>query len=125
MLNSITTTRIVHIQMYVHVQVTALHVLPALCFLQGSRDKASTAGIRRPYLRVVGIQVDSDGPGRASGAPLAPEEEEELRQLASRPDIHDIIARSIAPSIYGSIGEYTQFCLCNVYLLLVSVLLMR
>ena len=119
MLNSITTTRIVHIR------TCTGNCFTCLCFLQGSRDKASTAGIRRPYLRVVGIQVDSDGPGRASGAPLAPEEEEELRQLASRPDIHDIIARSIAPSIYGSIGEYTQFCLCNVYLLLVSVLFMR
>lgn len=65
----------------------------------------NSAGIRRPYLRIVGIQIDSGGLGRASGSALTPEEEEELRQLSMRPDICDIIAKSIAPSIYGSIGN--------------------
>ena len=73
-------------------------------FLQSGRDKATSAGLRRPYLRVVGFEVDSEGPGRASGVPLTPSEEEELRQLASRPDIYETIAKSIAPSIYGSLG---------------------
>ncbi|XP_064403008.1 DNA replication licensing factor mcm5-like [Halichondria panicea] len=68
-----------------------------------SQDRAASAGLRRPYLRVVGIEVDSGGPGRAGGAPLTPVEEEELRQLAARPDIYDTIAKSIAPSIYGSL----------------------
>ena len=66
-------------------------------------EKVNSAGIRRPYLRIVGIQIDSGGLGRASGSALTPEEEEELRQLSMRPDICDIIAKSIAPSIYGSI----------------------
>ena len=65
----------------------------------------NSAGIRRPYLRIVGIQIDSGGPGRASGSTLTPEEEEEFRQLSTRPDIYDIIAKSIAPSIYGSLGK--------------------
>ena len=56
-------------------------------------------------MRVVGIEIDSGGPGRASGGPITPAEEEEMRQLAARPNIYDTIARSIAPSIYGSIGE--------------------
>lgn len=73
--------------------------------IQSGRDKATSAGLRRPYLRVVGFEVDSEGPGRASGVPLTPAEEEELRQLASRPDIYETIAKSIAPSIYGSLGE--------------------
>ena len=72
--------------------------------LQSGRDKATSAGLRRPYLRVVGFEVDSEGPGRASGVPLTPSEEEELRQLASRPDIYETVAKSIAPSIYGSLG---------------------
>lgn len=63
-----------------------------------------SAGLRRPYLRVVGIEVETGGPGRAGGIPLSPAEEEELRQLAARPDIYDIIAKSIAPSIFGSLG---------------------
>jgi DNA replication licensing factor MCM5 len=67
------------------------------------REKVSSAGLRTPYLRVVGIEIDSDGAGRASGQPLTSEEEEEFRRLASRPDIYKVIARSISPSIYGSL----------------------
>jgi len=42
------------------------------------------------------------GPGRSSGAPLTSLEEEELRHLAASPNIYETIARSIAPSIFGS-----------------------
>lgn len=59
-------------------------------------------GIRKPYLRVVGIQVDTEGPGRSTGAPLNPLEEEEFNRFASRPDAFETIAKSIAPFIYGS-----------------------
>ena len=59
-------------------------------------------GIRKPYLRIVGIQVDTEGPGRSSGAPLNPLEEEEFNRFASRPDAFETIAKSIAPFIYGS-----------------------
>jgi len=59
-------------------------------------------GIRKPYLRVVGIQVDTEGPGRSSGAPLNPLEEEEFNRFASRPDAFETLAKSIAPFIYGS-----------------------
>ena len=40
---------------------------------------------------------------------LTPAEEEQMRQLAARPDLYDILARSIAPSIYGSIGQFCVF----------------
>ena len=56
-------------------------------------------GIRKPYLRVVGIQVDTEGPGRSSGAPLNPLEEEEFNRFASRTDAYETIAKSIAPFI--------------------------
>lgn len=59
-------------------------------------------GIRKPYLRVVGIQVDTEGPGRSSGAPLNPLEEEEFNRFSSRTDAYETIAKSIAPFIYGS-----------------------
>ena len=71
------------------------------CIYQ-NRDNIGV-GIRKPYLRVVGIKVDTEGPGGSTGAPLNPLEEEEFRRLASRPDVYDVIAKSIAPSIYGSI----------------------
>ena len=49
------------------------------------------------------FQVETDGTGRTSrDLRFTPEEEEEFRRMASKPDIHDIIARSIAPSIWGS-----------------------
>lgn len=59
-------------------------------------------GIRKPYLRIVGIQVDTEGPGRSSGVPLNPLEEEEFNRFSSRPDAYETIAKSIAPFIYGS-----------------------
>ena len=72
--------------------------------LKASYNKATSSGLRRPYLRVIGIEMASDGPGRVNGIPVTPEEEEELRALAVRPDIYEAVAKSIAPSIYGSMG---------------------
>lgn len=60
-------------------------------------------GIRSPYFRVLGIKVDSDGSGRGGAAPISPTDEEEFRRMANDPNIYETIARSIAPSIYGSL----------------------
>ncbi|PIO16293.1 hypothetical protein AB205_0101130 [Aquarana catesbeiana] len=65
------------------------------------RDRVGV-GIRSSYIRVVGIQVDTEGAGRSAAGAITPQEEEEFRRLASRPDIYEKIAKSIAPSIYGS-----------------------
>ena len=71
-----------------------------ICLLQRGDEGVGT---RKPYIRVVGIHVETDGPGRSSGnIHFTPEDEEEFRRLASRPDYFDVISRSIAPSIYGS-----------------------
>jgi len=73
-------------------------------------------GIRQPYLRVIGIQIDSDGSqttnsqttqsanngiGSSSFLTNRIEEEEEFRRMAKSPNIYDLISRSIAPSIWG------------------------
>jgi len=69
----------------------------------GKGGKNDNVGVRAPYMRVIGIEVETDGTGRTSrDLRFTPEEEEEFRRLAARPDIHDVIARSIAPSIWGS-----------------------
>ena len=60
-------------------------------------------GIRAPYLRVVGIKVDTEGPGRSTGAPLTPAEEEDFCHLAASPNIYETISKSIAPSIFGCV----------------------
>ncbi|XP_015687244.1 DNA replication licensing factor MCM5 [Protobothrops mucrosquamatus] len=66
-----------------------------------SRNNAGV-GIRSSYIRVVGIQVDTEGSGRSVSGSVTPQEEEEFRHLASMPNIYDMVAKSIAPSIYGS-----------------------
>uniref|UniRef100_A0A8C8IKY7 DNA replication licensing factor MCM5 n=1 Tax=Oncorhynchus tshawytscha TaxID=74940 RepID=A0A8C8IKY7_ONCTS len=66
------------------------------------RDKSAGVGIRSSYLRVVGIQQDTEGAGRGATGSVSPQEEEELRVLASSPDVYGSLARSLAPSIYGS-----------------------
>ncbi|KAM6094477.1 DNA replication licensing factor MCM5 [Chlamydotis macqueenii] len=66
-----------------------------------SRDNVGV-GIRSAYIRVVGIQVDMEGSGHSFAGSVTPQEEEELRRLAAMPNIYETIAKSIAPSIYGS-----------------------
>jgi len=67
------------------------------------REQGGSVGTRKPYIRVIGIEVETAGPGRSSGNLMfTAEEEEEYRQLAARPDAFDVLSRSIAPSIYGS-----------------------
>ncbi|XP_026696796.1 DNA replication licensing factor MCM5 [Athene cunicularia] len=66
-----------------------------------SRDNVGI-GIRSAYIRVVGIQVDVEGSGHSFAGSVTPQEEEELRRLAAMPNIYETIAKSIAPSIYGS-----------------------
>uniref|UniRef100_UPI00398F767A DNA replication licensing factor MCM5 n=1 Tax=Pristiophorus japonicus TaxID=55135 RepID=UPI00398F767A len=66
------------------------------------RDRVGV-GIRGSYIRVVGIQVDTDGTGHGLAATASPQDEEEFRHLAAMPDIYQTVAKSIAPSIYGSI----------------------
>ncbi|KAK6022407.1 MCM2/3/5 family protein, partial [Ostertagia ostertagi] len=65
-------------------------------------DKTLT-GIRTPYLRVLGIHVETGGPGRAEFKQYTPEEERNFNGAAQRPDAYELIAKSIAPSIYGSV----------------------
>ncbi|XP_014818938.1 PREDICTED: DNA replication licensing factor MCM5 [Calidris pugnax] len=66
-----------------------------------SRDNVGV-GIRSAYIRVVGIQVDVEGSGHSFAGSVTPQEEEELRRLAAMPNVYETIAKSIAPSIYGS-----------------------
>ncbi|KAI1437303.1 MCM2/3/5 family protein [Xylaria sp. CBS 124048] len=70
---------------------------------KGSKN-SSTGGavaIRTPYLRAVGIQTDVDS--TAKGASLFSEEEEQtFLELSRRPDLYNVMADCIAPSIYGN-----------------------
>ncbi|KAL7790846.1 MCM2/3/5 family domain-containing protein [Trichoderma ceciliae] len=65
---------------------------------------SSTGGavaIRTPYLRAVGIQTDIDQAAKGN-ATFSEEEEQEFLELSRRPDLYNIMADCIAPSIYGN-----------------------
>lgn len=66
------------------------------------REKAIT-GVRAPYMRVVGIQIDSEGLGGGGVSVVTSEEEDLFRRMASSPNIYERLAQSIAPSIFGAL----------------------
>jgi len=69
----------------------------------GRGGEKGAVGVRMPYLRVVGIQVETEGSGRtSSNLTFTQEDEENFRRLAAKPGVHDVISRSVAPSIFGS-----------------------
>ena len=62
----------------------------------------SNVGTRQPYLRVLGIRIDTDGVGRSSAQTLTTAEEEEFVRFSQTPNVYETIATSVAPSIYGA-----------------------
>jgi len=71
-------------------------------FQSGAKAKLSAVAIRTPYLRVVGLELDTSAvPGMPS---CTPEEEEQLMELSRQPQLYEKIVQSIAPSISG---DYT------------------
>ncbi|KJE91381.1 minichromosome maintenance complex component 5 [Capsaspora owczarzaki ATCC 30864] len=63
---------------------------------------SSAVATRNPYIRVVGMTVDTDGPGRASSQ-FSPEDEEAFIKMARGGDVYAELAKNIAPSIFGSL----------------------
>eukprot|EP01041_Mallomonas_annulata_P004288 gene4288-8525_t len=73
-------------------------------FNSGAKQRiSSSTPIRTPFLRVLGIHLQSEGGGRTSSN-FTPQEEDEFQRLARDPNIYDKLAHSIAPQISG---EYT------------------
>lgn len=52
-------------------------------------------------MRVVGIQLSSDGLGVTSCSTVTAEEEDLFRRMAASPNIYERLANNIAPSIFG------------------------
>ena len=65
----------------------------------GSKRPNDGGGVRTAYLRVIGMEKESS---TADSARFSPAEEEAFRQLSRRPDVYNILYRSVAPSISGS-----------------------
>lgn len=59
--------------------------------------------IRTPYVKVLGISTDIETSSLSSSLSMFPEEEEEkFLQMSRRSDIYELLANSIAPSIFGN-----------------------
>ena len=67
---------------------------------KGSQTTSAVA-IRTPYLRAVGIHSDVDHTAKGN-AIFSEEEEQEFLELSRRPDLYNVFANCIAPSIYGN-----------------------
>ncbi|KGB79587.2 minichromosome maintenance protein 5 (cell division control protein 46) [Cryptococcus deuterogattii R265] len=67
-----------------------------------SQKTSGAPALRQPYLRVLGIELDSSA--ASSGLRVfTPEEEEEFQQLAKSDGLYERFANSVAPSIYGNL----------------------
>lgn len=47
------------------------------------------------------------------GLQFSPEEEEEFGEMARSEGFYERFAKSVAPSIFGSLGELTRLCLLS------------
>jgi DNA replication licensing factor MCM5 len=69
---------------------------------KGSKSGGNAAvAIRNPYLRAVGIHADVDHTMKGN-AIFSEEEEQEFLEMSRRPDLYEVFANCIAPSIYGN-----------------------
>ena len=73
------------------------------------KKSKGAAALRDPYLRLVHLEVSSPAAGGAgganpSGAQFTPEEEEEFGEMARSEGFYERFAKSVAPSIFGSLG---------------------
>ena len=69
---------------------------------KGDQSRGNTnIGIRAPYLRVIGIKLETEDRGHSGSIPYTNDEEILFQNLARSPNIFERIAKSVAPSIYG------------------------
>ena len=82
---------------------TRVSVVGITSVINAGGKHVGAVAIRTLYLRVVGIEIDEEGAGRAK-ATFSPTEEEKFHDMARDPNLYEKLAASIAPSIYG---DYT------------------
>lgn len=71
--------------------------------IQRSGAQPNAVALRTPYLRVVGMEIDTGGAGgRGVSRVFTAEEEDEFGRMAKTPGLYDKFSASIAPSIFGS-----------------------
>lgn len=76
-------------------------VMGVFSIYQSKGKGGGAVAIRNPYLRTVGIQTDVDHTMKGN-ATFTEEEEQEFLEMSRRPDLYEVFANCIAPSIYGN-----------------------
>lgn len=84
---------------------TSIH--PSLpCFPSLPQKTSSSApALRTPYLRVLGLELDTSLATSPGSRGFTAEEEEEFGEMSRGDGLYDRFARSVAPSIFGNLGE--------------------
>ncbi|KAJ6574706.1 MCM-domain-containing protein [Mycena capillaripes] len=76
-------------------------------FQSAKNKNAGAAALRQPYLRVVHLELSSGPTGGSGSNPFGvqftPEEEEEFGAMARSEGFYERFAKSVGPSIYGSL----------------------
>lgn len=85
--------------------VRASPPLPSASLTSSSQKSGGAIALRTPYLRVLGLEIDTDGRGRGARNFTA-EEEEEFGEMARGEGFYERFSKSIAPSIFGSDGAF-------------------
>lgn len=67
------------------------------------KNTSGAPALRQPYLRVLGIELDTSLSTSPGSRAFTPEEEEEFQQLARSDGLYERFASSVAPSIYGNL----------------------
>lgn len=75
---------------------------------QSAKSSGGAAALRNPYLRLVHLEVSSPAASGSSGSnpfglQFSPEEEEEFGDMARSDGFYERFAKSVAPSIFGSL----------------------
>ena len=75
-------------------------------FAPSSKGKTTSGApaLRQPYLRVLGIELDTNLATSPGSRSFTPEEEEEFQALARSEGLYERFASSVAPSIFGNLG---------------------
>jgi DNA replication licensing factor MCM5 len=93
---------------------SAKNVRLAFFFVCISRPRfqksAGASALRTPYLRVIHLELSSPVAGGSGGSnpfgvQFSPEEEEEFGAMARSEGFYERFAKSVAPSIFGCVGQ--------------------
>eukprot|EP00823_Brevimastigomonas_motovehiculus_P006194 TRINITY_DN5020_c0_g1_i1.p1 TRINITY_DN5020_c0_g1~~TRINITY_DN5020_c0_g1_i1.p1 ORF type:complete len:779 (-),score=182.58 TRINITY_DN5020_c0_g1_i1:71-2386(-) len=82
-------------------RVTVVGVFSTFQARESKNNSGKEVGIRVPYLRVLGIQQDTDLGDEEMGKSAFQEDESDMKSMAREEELYEKFSRSIAPAIYG------------------------